>query len=135
MPDMQCVVESNFGEAEYKVKFDKISCSKRHFYATGDFIDVNALELFGLAIHTAKQMKNTDWFLTKERNLVCGVARNKLPTLAVNIDIVENLEWLSSPVFKQRMKPNHGFKVKISGLDEEAQRSRFWCVFSPPETI
>ena len=133
MPDAQCVVESNFGKARYRVIFGEILCGKRHFPTSGDFTDIDEIELFGLAIHVAKQIQGTSWFLTKEKNLVCGAADKELPVIHVNIDIKENLDWLVSPLLKQKLKPGYGFKVLIAGLDVEDQRSGMWCVFSPTE--
>jgi len=136
MSDLKCVMEANFGEPELRVRFGTRRCAKSIFPLPSE------VQRFGHALDNVDKLMNFEWFLTAKdengkRYLVCGVVDGKLDLNIINIDVEKNVDILSSPLFKRRIKRGHGFEVIIKGMDnitpKDRARGGFWIVFSPIE--
>lgn len=134
------LIESNFGRILYNVKFEDIVCKKVCFpkvcgLTDNPLADIAEIRLYGRAIETAEKIKDNGWLLTENGFLVCSNVKVRAHTLLVNINIDENREVLSSYLFRQRVKPNYGFKVTIVGLDIIGSQDGMWCVFSEMSSL
>lgn len=94
------ILESNFGVIKYRVRFVKIECRRTRFGEPNGAADIDDIELWGLAVYTAKQIKaNPNWLLTEEGYLICGRTDKDVPTIEAVLDVGRNLNYFSEAAF------------------------------------
>lgn len=129
------LIESNFGEIRYNVKFNEIICKKTSFQKVhglthNPIASIRDVRLYGVAIAIAENIKEQKWVLTKEGILVCGGNAEDVNTLSINILIDENVYTLNSPYYINGAKAGQNRKIEIHGLDVKLEdRPGLWCVF------
>lgn len=107
--------DANYGEPRFNVKFNDIQCRKSEFSNCCSSIDIDEIEKYGLAIHTAKAFKEEEWSLTERSILVRGRA-SRLSTLQVSISVDKNLLFLLSQDIG-KIKGGYAVEVLIEGPD------------------
>jgi len=125
-----CLIESNFGKPIKSVKIIEIGVRKKFFGYLDGSPDLNDIELYGHAVTAAREIKKTNWFLTDENYLVCGVHNDSLPVIEVEISIDDSVSQLASPLFYRRIKPGWGLKVEVETISQGLHKNeRTICKF------